>query len=81
VSRLRDPQIDAWLEGARESQDPAERQRLYALAQRRLVWLAPGIPLYENHSLTAHRRTLHGILYDTSHNTPVLTGAWLEGRS
>lgn len=81
VSRLHDPQIDAWLAAARESQDPAERQRLYALAQRRLVWLAPGIPLYENHSLTAHRRTLHGILYDTSHNTPVLTGAWVEGQS
>lgn len=81
VSRLRDPQIDAWLEAARESQDPAERRHLYALAQRRLVWLAPGIPLYENHTITAHRRAVHGILYDTSHNTPVLTGAWVEGRT
>ncbi len=81
VSRLRDPQIDAWLEAARESQDPAERRRLYALAQRRLVWLAPGIPLYENHTITAHRRAVHGVLYDTSHNTPVLTAAWVEGRS
>ncbi|WP_374414797.1 ABC transporter substrate-binding protein [Novosphingobium colocasiae] len=81
VSRLRDPEIDRWLQAARESQDPAERRRLYALAQRRLVWLAPGIPLYENHSITAHRRALHGILYDTSHNTPVLTGTWLERRS
>lgn len=81
VSRLRDPALDALLERARESRDPAERRRLYAQAQQRLVWLVPGIPVYDHHTLTAHRRTLHGVLFDTSHNTPVLTGAWLEGRS
>lgn len=81
VSRLRDPEFDRLVQQARTSTDAARRTQLYAAAQRRLAWLVPAVPLYENHSITAHRRALHGVLYDTSHNTPILTAAWLEGRS
>ena len=51
--------------------------RLYAAAQHRLAWLAPGIPIYDHHTLTARRTSLRGVLFDTSHNTPIFTGAWL----
>ena len=80
VSRLRDAELDRLLEGARRSGDEAERRRLYAAAQRRLVWLVPAIPLFENHTITARHRALQGVLFDTSHNTPVLTAAWLDPR-
>lgn len=78
TARLHDEELDALLARARETIDPAAQTRLYAAAQRRLAWLAPGIPLYENHSLTARRADLHGVLFDTSHNTPIFTAAWLE---
>lgn len=81
VSRLRDAQFDRLVAQARRALDPLERRRLYALAQRRLVWLAPAVPLYENHTITAHRRALKGVLYDTSHNTPLLTAAWVDSES
>ncbi|HIQ16396.1 MAG TPA: ABC transporter substrate-binding protein [Novosphingobium capsulatum] len=76
TSRLQDAELDRLLEAARAAPDEATRALLYARAQARLAWLAPAIPLYENHALSAYRRSLHGVLYDTSHNTPVLIAAW-----
>lgn len=81
VSRLRDAEFDRLVEQARVTTDPAAREQAYALAQQRLVWLAPAVPVYENHTITARRRTLNGVLFDTSHNTPVLTAAWLDRQS
>lgn len=81
VSRLRDAEFDRLVAQARTSIDSAAREKAYARAQRRLVWLAPAVPIYENHTITAYRRALKGVLYDTSHNTPVLTAAWVDDRS
>lgn len=78
TSHVRDARLDTLLEQAREANDPAELRRLYSAAQRRLVEIVPGVPLDENHSLVAYAKRLHGVIFDTSHNTPVLTGAWLE---
>jgi peptide/nickel transport system substrate-binding protein len=80
-ARLRDAQLDSLLEDARRSSDPARLKALYSRAQKRLVELVPAVPLYENDSITARRADLHGVIFDTSHNTPILTTAWLEGRS
>jgi peptide/nickel transport system substrate-binding protein len=77
TARLRDAELDSLLRQARETSNADAQRRLYAAAQRRLAWLAPGIPLYENHTLTARRTALRGVLFDTSHNTPIFTGAWL----
>lgn len=70
--------LDNLLSEARRSGDEAERQRLYSAAQARLVELVPAIPVYENHTLVAYTRRLRGVVFDTSHNTVVLTGAWLD---
>lgn len=78
VSRLADPQLDSILSEARATSDPADLRRLYAAAQVRLTELVPAVPLSENHSLVAYRRALHGVVYDTSHNLPLLTTAWLQ---
>ncbi|WP_374414796.1 ABC transporter substrate-binding protein [Novosphingobium colocasiae] len=81
TTMLHDPQLDALLSQAREARDPAQLARLYANAQARLVKLMPAVPLYENHTLIAYRRSLRGLVYDTSHNMPFLTTAWLAESS
>lgn len=78
TSRLADPQLDDLLGRARASSDPAEAGELYRAAQARLVDLMPAVPLHENHTLLAYRRSVGGIVYDTSHNVPFLTTAWLR---
>jgi peptide/nickel transport system substrate-binding protein len=79
-SHLHDSKIDELVLKARGSSDPAELQSLYSQAQRRLVELAPDIPLYENHTIIAYRRGVH-VLFDTSHNTVFLPSVWLDPAS
>ena len=78
TSQLQDPELDDLLARARASTNPAELQDLYARAQRRLAELIPAPPLHENHTLLAYRRSVQGLVYDTSHNVPFLTTAWLR---
>lgn len=77
-ARLRDAKLDDVLGRARRTSDPAELQSLYSQAQQRLTQLAPSIPLYENHTIVAYSKDLKGLVFDTSHNTPVFTTAWLD---
>ena len=77
-AHVRDAALDDLLARARRSTDDAELTSLYSAAQKRLNEIVPGIPLDENHSNTAYDRSVHGLLFDTSHNTPVITAAWLE---
>jgi peptide/nickel transport system substrate-binding protein len=81
TTMLHDPQLDALLSTAPATRDPAQLARLYAAAQARLVVLMPAVPLYENHTLIAYRKALRGLVYDTSHNMPILTTAWLSESS
>lgn len=77
-ARLRDAKLDDVLGRARRTADPAELKALYSQAQQRLTELAPSIPLYENHTIVAYSRDLKGLVFDTSHNTPIFTTAWLD---
>ncbi len=77
-ARLRDAKLDDVLGRARRTADPAELKSLYSQAQQRLTELAPSIPLYENHTIVAYSKDLKGLVFDTSHNTPVFTTAWLD---
>jgi peptide/nickel transport system substrate-binding protein len=78
TSRISDPKLDDLLLRARQSQDASERNRLYREVQKLLTELVPVVPLHESHHLIAYSKQLHGVLFDTTHNTPILTGAWLE---
>ncbi len=78
VGRLRDETLDALLSQARSSQNAEEQRSLYAQAQQRLTELVPAVPAYESHHLIAYNRDLKGVVFDTSHNTPILTTAWLD---
>jgi len=77
TARLRDAVFDDLVARARQTSDPAALKELYSKAQHRLTEVVPAIPLYENYTFIAYRKRLHGVLYDTSHNTPLLLGAWL----
>ncbi|HEY9155349.1 MAG TPA: ABC transporter substrate-binding protein [Opitutaceae bacterium] len=77
ISRLQDPQLDDLLSRARHATEPSELRDLYSRAQHRLTELAPAVPLYENHTIIAYRRYVHGVVYDTSHNTAFLACVWL----
>lgn len=77
-ARLRDARLDDLLAQARRTSDPAVAKGLYSQAQQRLIELVPSVPLYENHTIVAYNRDLKGLVFDTSHNTPVFTTAWLD---
>lgn len=77
TARISDPKLDNILLRARQSQDASERRTLYRQAQGLLTKLVPVVPLHESHNLIAYRKNVHGILFDTTHNIPILTGAWL----
>lgn len=78
-ARLRDKTLDDLLAQARAASDPVEAQSLYSQAQKRLTEVVPSIPLFENHTVVAYSKSLKGLVFDTSHNTPVFTTAWLDG--
>ncbi|MCG2842442.1 ABC transporter substrate-binding protein [Sandaracinobacter sp. RS1-74] len=77
-SRLRDRQLDGLLDAARQTTDQAEQQRLYSAAQRRLTELVPAVPSTESHHMIAYNKRVRGVIFDTSHNTPLFVGVWLE---
>lgn len=78
IGGFRDTQLDAALTAARLTTDPAELQKLYSIAQQRLVENVPAVPLYESHVLVAFRKKVKGLIFDTSHNTPIFTTVWLD---
>ena len=60
ASRYNDPQVDAWLEEARESADHDRRMELYRKAQRKIVGDAPWIPIYHQTDAFLHKEYVKG---------------------
>jgi peptide/nickel transport system substrate-binding protein len=81
VSQLNDPQLNALLEQARQSHDPAVQKPLYAAAQARLIELVPAVPAYENQTVIAYHKIVQGVIYDTSHETPHFETIWFGERT
>lgn len=77
-SRLKDAELDSLLTQARHSTHPEELQALYSKAQKRLTELVPAVPVYENHTIIGYNRRVHGVVHDTSHNTPFFACIWLD---
>ena len=78
VGGFRDATLDEALTAARQSSDPVELTRLYRIAQQQLVNNVPAVPVFESYVLVAYRNAVKGLIYDTSHNTPVFTTVWLD---
>jgi glutathione transport system substrate-binding protein len=58
---FRDPLVDALLDAAACASDPADRDRLYAMVQRRIIDAAPAVLLYTRDDLVGVRRGVSGI--------------------
>jgi len=78
LSRLDDTALDELLDRARQSHDPSELKDLYSKAQRRLIELVPTVPLFDYQVLSAYRKDIQGILFDTSCNRVSFTTAWID---
>jgi len=81
TSRLNDPQLNDLLARARKSNDSTVQKPLYAQAQARLIELVPAVPAYENQSVVAYNKSVRGVVYDTSHQTPHFETMWLAERT
>jgi len=77
-ARLDDPALDELLSSARRTRDPAELKSLYSKAQARLIDVAPGVPVYDFYSMIGYQRHVRGVIYDTSHETPIFETVWLR---
>ena len=78
IGSFRDEPLDVALSAARQTTDPVELQKLYSIAQQRLTENVPAAPVYESHVLVAYRNAVKGLIFDTSHNTPIFTTVWLD---
>ncbi|HEX6566587.1 MAG TPA: ABC transporter substrate-binding protein [Chthoniobacterales bacterium] len=78
ISRLQDSVLDDLLQRARQSNDPKDLADLYSKVQKRLTEVVPAVPLYDNYSIVGYKSYVKGIIFDTSHNTPIFTTAWLS---
>lgn len=78
TAALADPKLDALLLRAWQTIDRQERAAVYDEVQGLLTALVPVVPLHESHHLSAHSKDIKGIIFDTVHNTPLLTAAWLQ---
>lgn len=78
TARICDRELDDALQHAWAAPTQRTSRILYEKVQRRLVQLVPNVSLHESHYLFAHHRDLRGIAYDRTHQTPVLTAAWLQ---
>lgn len=78
TGRVHDSELDDLLARARHTLDQDTQRALYSAAQRRMVEFVPGVPIYETQHIFAYHRRLRGLLFDTSHTTPIFTAAWLS---
>ncbi|WP_210332601.1 ABC transporter substrate-binding protein [Methylosinus sp. H3A] len=78
TARLDDPALDDLLSSARHASDPENLKSLYSQAQARLIDLAPGVPVYDFYSMVGYHRRVQGVIFDTSHETPIFETIWLR---
>jgi peptide/nickel transport system substrate-binding protein len=76
VSKVDDPEINAWLKAATREPDGEARTDLYLRVQRKLIEQAYAIPIYVLLYNIATLREVEGITIDT-HGFPEFHGAWI----
>jgi peptide/nickel transport system substrate-binding protein len=58
----KDQELNDWLQAARDSVDPKERQELYSKAQKRIVQEAYWMPFFAVHSIMGKHKDLNIIV-------------------
>lgn len=79
ASRYSDPEVDAWLEEAREGSEQAKRLELYKKAQRKIVGDAAWIPIYHQTDAFLHKPYVKGaVLTGRGPDAIRYKGVWLD---
>lgn len=78
-SRLKDPQVNAWLQQALATTDPAARGRLYDEVQQRLIADADTLPTVDPVDSIALRTGVHGVTFDIN-GWPQFYDAWVGSK-
>jgi len=76
--KLSDPEIDALIEAGDEETDPEKRKEIYQEFQKKIVELAPHIPIYSQLRYRVFRPYLKGYHVPPVGATPLMHEAWLE---
>jgi peptide/nickel transport system substrate-binding protein len=63
-SRLNDPDIDQMLENGREEIDADKRKQIYVDLEKKLMDIAPGVPLIDQYSVWALRSNVNGLKFN-----------------
>jgi peptide/nickel transport system substrate-binding protein len=76
-AQLSDPELDALLDQASATADPAERADLYAQAQERILSSYSILPLYDQQNHFLRSSAVQGLRAMPTVSTPTFAGAWL----
>ncbi len=76
-ARVNDPELDRWLDDARQTGDWAARARLYTQAQGRIMEQAWILPIRDQVNLNAAAQPVRDLSYDVQGWFPVLYDVWL----
>jgi peptide/nickel transport system substrate-binding protein len=80
LAKVKDPELDAWLDEASRESDWSKRAALYANVQQRIMENAWVLPIRDQVNLNAASTRVRGLRYDVQGWFPVLYDAWLPGQ-
>ncbi|MEW2618899.1 ABC transporter substrate-binding protein [Streptomyces sp. NPDC048106] len=78
MSRVQDPRVDRWVDGAVTTADERERDKDYAQAQRWVIQQATVVPVFVPAYLVATRKNVRGLTADPA-GFPRFEHAWIAG--
>jgi peptide/nickel transport system substrate-binding protein len=79
VANYVNPQVDAWLEEANTSIDPARQRELFSLIQKAALDDVVGVPVIDQDFPWVKLSTVHGLTTDSSSVGLYLLDTWMEG--
>lgn len=78
-AQVKDPKLDALLEAASATTDPAQRKEKYTQAQKIVLEGHYILPLYDQQNHFLYGQELHGVGAKTAVASPTFHDAWLQG--
>jgi peptide/nickel transport system substrate-binding protein len=80
-AKVKDPELDAWLDEASREGDWTKREALYAKVQQRVMDQAWILPVRDQVNLNASSNRVQGLDYDVQGWFPLLYDVWLSARN
>lgn len=79
VAHYVNPQVDAWLQEANTSLDPARQRELFSMIQKAALDDVVGVPVIDQFFPWVTLSTVHGVTTDSSSVGVYLLDTWMEG--